>query len=190
MFNKGIIVRTNGIYFVTLLTVLGCSESTTPNDVVENYTTNVSSANNIRDINYSEYLSKRAQGRVVEGLQRVSPTLADFEFSISVNDKPLELKNKTFKVSSNTNKEKMFQVFLKMLKTEATPCDTDGFETTIDGSSATLTCTEVNYTDEYGEVWKEYKRSFLLVNENGWRIDKIKSAFTHDRGTTKSTTFE
>ena len=183
-------MRTHGIFFIALLSSFGCSNKTTPNEVVENYSTNVASANHVREINYSKHLSERAQGRVVEGLKKVTPILVDFDFSLSINDSPLEIKNKTIKVSSNANEERMFGFFLKLLKAEVTPCSTGEFETTINGAKATLTCAEKDYTDQYGEVWQEYTRNFMLVNENGWRIDKIESTYTHDSGTNKSTTFE
>ena len=183
-------MRIYAVFLVALVTTFGCSDEPTPNEVVNNYSKNVRSALHVKDIDYSQYLSKRAQAKVIDGLKRVTPNLIDFDFSLSINDTPVEIKDKVIKVSSNVDEDRMFGFLLMLLKSEAEPCSTGNFKSVVNGSEATLTCAETNYLDRNGKVWQNYTRNFMLVNENGWRIDKISAELTYEGETSKSTTFE
>lgn len=170
----------------------GCTEANTPIQVLQNYTANVESADDIRAIRYSEFLTQRAQESVAKGLKKISPVLVDFDFSLSINDEPGDIKDKQVEVTTNPNPEnteRMFRFVLATMKDGSTLCSSAEYVSVIEGSTATLTCELTDYTDEQGTLYKQATRTVDLANEDGWKIDKISVEFVSESGSFSTATF-
>jgi len=167
--------------------LIGCGDKLTPEETFNNYVSSVMSAENLQDVEYSKYISKRAQKKAVEMFATVSPVLVDFDFSISINEKPVELTNERVDV---TSADEMFDLFLAMEKEELPICESVNSVTAINGSEATLSCSRSDYTDKHGVLIDKYKRVVSFVDEDGWRIDMIKSEYKTENMTMSSAMFE
>ena len=183
-------MRAIGAIVIAFLTVSSSAESDRPIQVVERYATNVESAEHLTEIRYSEFLTQRAQGSVVRGLQRVAPVLKDFDFSIAVNSQPAEIKNGSAEITELADKERMYKFVLRTMKAETSLCTSTQYVEEIDASTATLTCSKTDHKSPSGVVYQQLTQTVEMIDEGGWRIDKIVTEITHDSSTSKSTTFQ
>lgn len=157
------------------------NQNISPKQLYLNYLEDVQKMTDIAQFPYQTYLSARA---VAEQQKSMASMGIDADLSFSVNDKPVELTKKTVTVNPELKKPgKMAAFVLKMWKASAKmlPPDTAD-DAVIDGDSATW-----EFKNTYPENGDDITTTVYYVNENGWKIDTIKSIQKSKDGSTTFT---
>ena len=153
------------IIAATLLVLLGsCGKNEAPDAVFDNYSKHISAAKNVTEVAFYQYVSKSSADAIVENIKKYTPELADFDFSLTVNGKELEMS----KVNFNPAALKEDDFLLTMLRDGAKEIGAQE-EVVIEGDIAKL----IHTKSDYPEPSTNYTRTVEFVNENGWKIDNI-----------------